>query len=91
MRTAAVAPTVSADAFAKVIVINRSVNRLYLYKANKLFRTFPVATGQAIYPTPAGVWRIVDKQRNPWWRPPNSDWAKGLKPIPPGPSADCAT
>ena len=49
-------------------------------------RTFRVATGQAIYPTPAGLWHIMDKQRNPWWYPPTYDaWAKGLKPVPPGP------
>ena len=48
-------------------------------------RAFRVATGRAQYPTPTGLFRIVDMQRNPWWRPPTSDWAKGLKPIPPGP------
>jgi lipoprotein-anchoring transpeptidase ErfK/SrfK len=26
----------------------------------------------------------VDKQYNPWWRPPSSPWAQGLKAIPPG-------
>jgi lipoprotein-anchoring transpeptidase ErfK/SrfK len=92
VRTAAVAPTVSADAFAKVIVINRSVNRLYLYEQSKLFRTFAVATGQAIYPTPRGKWHIVVKYRNPWWYPPtSSSWARGLKPVPPGPSNPLGT
>jgi hypothetical protein len=28
---------------------------------------------------------------NPWWRPPDSDWAKGLKPIPPGPGNPLGT
>jgi lipoprotein-anchoring transpeptidase ErfK/SrfK len=92
MRTKAVAPTVSVGTFGEVIVINRSVNRLYLYKANKLFRTFPVATGQAIYPTPRGKWRIVVKYRNPWWYPPTaSSWARGLQPVPPGPNNPLGT
>ena len=30
-------------------------------------------------------------ERNPWWRPPNSSWAKGLKPIPPGPGNPLGT
>jgi lipoprotein-anchoring transpeptidase ErfK/SrfK len=30
-------------------------------------------------------------QRNPWWRPPDSPWAKGLKPIPPGPGNPLGT
>jgi lipoprotein-anchoring transpeptidase ErfK/SrfK len=90
--TKVVAPTITADAFAKVIVINRSVNRLYLYSAGKLWRTFPVATGQAIYPTPRGEWHIVVKYKNPWWYPPvQDDWAKGLEPVPPGPDNPLGT
>jgi lipoprotein-anchoring transpeptidase ErfK/SrfK len=92
VRTKAVAAKVTADAFAKVIVINRSLNRLYLYAGEKLERTFAVATGQAIYPTPVGRWNIVVKWKNPWWYPPTQDsWAKGLKPVPPGPGNPLGT
>jgi lipoprotein-anchoring transpeptidase ErfK/SrfK len=92
VHTIAVAPTVTADAFSSVIVINRSVNRLYLYDGMKPWRTFGVATGQAIYPTPRGEWHIVVKYKNPWWYPPvQDDWAKGLKPVPPGPSNPLGT
>jgi lipoprotein-anchoring transpeptidase ErfK/SrfK len=92
VHTKAVAPEVSADAFADVIVINRSVNRLYLYKDGKSFRTFGVATGQSSYPTPRGRWHIMVKYRNPTWYPPlNNSWAKGLKPVPPGPSNPLGT
>jgi lipoprotein-anchoring transpeptidase ErfK/SrfK len=91
-RTKAVAPKVSVGTFAEVIVINRSVNRLYLYAGNKLRRTFGVATGQASYPTPAGKWHIVVKYRNPTWYPPvNDTWARGLKPVPPGPANPLGT
>jgi len=92
VRTRPVAPKVSVGTYAKVIVINRSINRLFLYNGNKLFRTFPVATGQAIYPTPRGTWHIVVKYRNPWWYPPtSSSWAHGLKPVPPGPDNPLGT
>ena len=92
VRTKPVAPEVSAAAFAAVIVINRSVNRLYLYKGEKPYRTFGVATGQSSYPTPRGKWHIVVKYRNPTWYPPlNNSWAKGLKPVPPGPSNPLGT
>ena len=78
--------------FGPVIVVTRATNTLRLYNGRKLVRTFPVATGQAIYPTPAGVWRIMNKQRDPWWYPPTYDaWAKGLKPVPPGPSNPLGT
>ncbi|MFL5932554.1 MAG: L,D-transpeptidase family protein [Gaiellaceae bacterium] len=87
-----VAPTRTAATFGPVIVITRGTNTLRLYRGTALVRTFRVATGQAIYPTPSGVWRIVDKQRNPWWFPPTQDdWARGLKPVPPGPSNPLGT
>jgi lipoprotein-anchoring transpeptidase ErfK/SrfK len=87
-----VAPARTAANFGPVIVITRATNTLRLYDGIALVRTFPVATGQAIYPTPAGVWRIVDKQRNPWWYPPVQDaWARGLKPVPPGPANPLGT
>ena len=75
-----------------MIVVTRGANTLRLYEGRKLVRTFPVATGQAIYPTPAGVWSIANKQRDPWWYPPTYDeWAKGLKPVPPGPGNPLGT
>jgi hypothetical protein len=87
-----VAPTLTPGTFGPVIVITRSTNALRLYRGTVLVRSFRVATGQAIYPTPAGVWRIVVKQRNPWWYPPIQDeWARGLKPVPPGPSNPLGT
>ena len=92
VHTKTVASEVSVTTFAKVIVIDRSVNRLYLYETGKLWRTFGVATGQAIYPTPRGEWHIVVKYRNPWWYPPTgSSWARGLQPVPPGPSNPLGT
>jgi lipoprotein-anchoring transpeptidase ErfK/SrfK len=77
--------------FGPVVVITRGANSLALYDGTQLVRTFRVATGQAAYPTPSGLWDIVDMQRNPWWRPPDSEWARGLKPIPPGPDNPLGT
>src|ERR671936_734643 len=54
-------------------------------------RPLGVAPGQSVYPTPLGTFSIVDMQLNPWWRPPDSPWAKGLKPIPPGPGHPLGT
>jgi lipoprotein-anchoring transpeptidase ErfK/SrfK len=86
-----VEPTRTVADFGPVIVIRRGANELRYYVGAKLVRTFNVATGQSIYPTPTGTFSIVDMQRNPWWRPPDSPWAKGLKPIPPGPGNPLGT
>jgi lipoprotein-anchoring transpeptidase ErfK/SrfK len=89
--TAPVAPTVTAATFGPVIVIRRSSNLLTLFDGPRARQTFGVATGQSQYPTPLGTWSVVDMQRNPWWRPPDSPWAQGLEPIPPGPGNPLGT
>jgi lipoprotein-anchoring transpeptidase ErfK/SrfK len=87
----AVAPSITPANFGPVIVIRRRINELRLYDGRSLARTFGVATGQSVYPTPLGMWHIAVMQLNPWWRPPDSPWAKGLKPIPPGPGNPLGT
>jgi lipoprotein-anchoring transpeptidase ErfK/SrfK len=82
---------VTRGTYGPVIVIHRGANRLYLYKGMKPWRTFTVATGQAVYPTPLGRFDIVVKWKDPWWYPPDSPWAKGAKPIPPGPGNPLGT
>ncbi len=84
--------TAGASKPLPIIVIHRGSNRLYLYKGIRLVRTFPVATGQAQYPTPLGQFQIVVKWVDPWWYPPTQDaWARGLKPVPPGPGNPLGT
>jgi hypothetical protein len=84
-------PATTRTNFGPVIVIRRGSNQLHLYHGMRPWRVFPVATGQAIYPTPLGRFRIVVKWRNPWWYPPSSPWAAGLKPVPPGPGNPLGT
>jgi lipoprotein-anchoring transpeptidase ErfK/SrfK len=89
--TKTVVPARTVANFGPVIVVRRAANELRYYVGAKLVRTFGVATGQSVYPTPTGTFSIVDMQRDPWWRPPDSPWAKGLKPIPPGPGNPLGT
>ena len=84
-------PSVTRLTYGPVIVIRRESKGLYLYDGMRLRRTFGVATGQSVFPTPIGRWSIVTKQRNPWWYPPDSEWARGQAPIPPGPGNPLGT
>jgi lipoprotein-anchoring transpeptidase ErfK/SrfK len=86
-----VKPKVTRRNFGPVLVIRRSSNRLFFYTGTKYQRFFAVATGQQQYPTPLGRFTIIVKWRNPWWYPPNSPWAQGQKPIPPGPDNPLGT
>jgi lipoprotein-anchoring transpeptidase ErfK/SrfK len=87
----AVKPKVTRANFGPVIVIRRNTNRLFLYSGMKYRRFFGVATGQTQYPTPLGRFTIIVKWKNPWWYPPNSPWAQGQQPIPPGPNNPLGT
>lgn len=86
-----VAPQVRIADLPPVVVIQRESKRLHLYEGRRLVRTFPIATGTSEFPTPLGEFAIVDMQRNPWWYPPPSDWAKDAEPIPPGPGNPLGT
>ena len=91
LRTDTLVPEATRASIGDVIVIRRGSNKLNLYDGMKLRRTFGVATGQSRYPTPLGAFQIVVKWRNPWWYPPQSDWAQDAKPIPPGPGNPLGT
>ncbi|HXR11096.1 MAG TPA: L,D-transpeptidase [Gaiellaceae bacterium] len=85
-------PSTSEQTIGAVIVIRRASNLLTLYRGDHYVRQFHVATGQSIYPTPLGRFQIVVKWKNPTWYPPTQDaWAKGLKPVPPGPNNPLGT
>jgi lipoprotein-anchoring transpeptidase ErfK/SrfK len=84
-------PELTLKNYGSIIVIRRESKRLYLYNGQKFVRRFGVATGQPSYPTPLGRWEIVTKQLNPWWYPPDSEWAEGQEPIPPGPGNPLGT
>jgi lipoprotein-anchoring transpeptidase ErfK/SrfK len=94
--TRTIRPAVTAGRFGPAVVIRRGSKRLTLFRGTgpgpmRAVASFPVATGMAAYPTPLGSFRIVTKQRNPWWYPPPAGWASGAKPIPPGPGNPLGT
>jgi L,D-transpeptidase catalytic domain len=89
-------PPVTRTPTRLALVIRREANRLFLYRGMsrtgmRRVRVFGVATGQAAYPTPLGRFTIATKQRDPWWYPPDSDWAAGAVPVPPGPGNPLGT
>ena len=91
LRLRVVRAAVTRNAFGAIIVIRRESKHLYLYLGMRTWRVFPVATGQASYPTPLGHYAIAVMWRNPWWYPPSSPWAAGATPIPPGPGNPLGT
>jgi lipoprotein-anchoring transpeptidase ErfK/SrfK len=87
VRVGRVGAKVTDEVFGRLIIINIAEHKLSLYDREKLLAEFPVACGSSTYPTPVGKWKIVEKQLNPTWHNPGSDWARSMPPsIPPGPS-----
>ena len=92
VRAKPVEPEVTTKELAKrypaIIVVNRSTFQLQLYEDLKPTLGYTVAIGAAGYDTPVGLYEIQNKQVDPYWNVPDSDWAGGLagQVIPPGPS-----
>jgi lipoprotein-anchoring transpeptidase ErfK/SrfK len=76
-----------AAQYPSYIVVNRDAYELRLYRNLELVHTYTIAVGQQGLETPAGLYDIQDKQVDPTWHVPESDWAGDLagKSIPPGP------
>ncbi len=91
IRADRIEPTVTRSRYGPIVVIRRESKRLHLYRGMRLWKVFGVATGQSEYPTPIGRFSIVTMARHPWWYPPDSDWAKDEKPVPPGPGNPLGT
>jgi lipoprotein-anchoring transpeptidase ErfK/SrfK len=77
-----------ARRYPAFIVVDRETFTLRLYRGLKLAKKYSIAVGQAGLETPAGLYRINNKQVNPAWHVPNSAWAGSLagRIIPPGPA-----
>jgi lipoprotein-anchoring transpeptidase ErfK/SrfK len=91
IRATRIDPRLTRARYGPIVVIRRESKRLHFYRGMRLWKVLGVATGQSSYPTPIGHFSIVTMQRHPWWYPPDSDWAEGEKPIPPGPGNPLGT
>ena len=66
-------------AYGTVITVDREHFRLRLFKGLRIAKRYPIAVGMAGLDTPAGLYRIHDKQVNPAWYVPRSAWAGSLQ------------
>jgi hypothetical protein len=77
-----------ARRYPSYLLVDRAHYTLRLYRHLRLARTYRIAVGRAGLETPAGLYRIDDRQINPSWHVPLSSWAGSLagQVIPPGPA-----
>lgn len=78
-----VRPRVNADdlleRYGTVVTIDRATFTLRLFKRLKAVKRYGIAVGMAGLDTPAGTYRIANRQVNPAWHVPRSPWAGALQ------------
>jgi len=80
------APRPVAPTHAFELDLNLPAYRLDAYDGGIRVLRFTVAVGMRRYRTPRGEYEITSVDWNPWWIPPDRDWARNERTTPPGPS-----
>ncbi len=52
-----------------------SKRELYVFSGREKVASYPVAVGKPEWPTRTGNWGIYEVVWNPWWHPPDEEWA----------------
>ena len=81
----AVTPSQPPDS-GLALVLNLPAFRLDVRDESGNVRSYTVAVGSRRYRTPVGRYQVSSVELNPWWHPPDSEWARKEKVTPPGPS-----
>lgn len=80
-------PSAAQDAIPGVTLdLNIPTSRLVVREGNKVLKTYPVSVGLLGHDTPTGEFTVARAEWNPWWTPPDREWAKDDKKTPPGPN-----
>ncbi|MDG5766240.1 L,D-transpeptidase [Balneolales bacterium ANBcel1] len=66
------------------IEVSIRMRELYVVSEDKVVATYPVAVGKPEWPTRRGQWGIHQVVWNPWWHPPDQEWARNFAIMAPG-------
>lgn len=88
-------PKVTEKQLGRAILVVLSERRVRLYdtvSGGSIIRSYGCAVGQPAWPTPTGLFHIVQKRYMPTWVNPGDSWGAGMPPsIPPGPGNPLGT
>lgn len=80
-------PHIVESSFKTAIIVSLSRCKIYLFKGEKLVKSYSCAPGRPAYPTPTGDFRVDSKLANAPWYNPHAAWSAGMPDvIPAGPS-----
>jgi murein L,D-transpeptidase YcbB/YkuD len=86
LATAAAAPAQEARSSSLRLDLNIPTSRLVVWEGDRVLKTYPISVGKVGHDTPTGEFTISRAEWNPWWTPPEREWAKNEKKTPPGPN-----
>jgi murein L,D-transpeptidase YcbB/YkuD len=66
--------------------LNIPTSRLVVWEGDRIVKAYPISVGTVGHDTPTGEFTISRAEWNPWWTPPEREWAKNDKKTPPGPN-----
>lgn len=90
--TTTTAPRFGDRTLARILVVHTATNTLDFYVRGHGTQVFTVATGSPGYPSPHGLFHVVDRQPAPSWYNPHDDWSRNLPDvIGPGPDNPLGT
>lgn len=84
-RPAATTTPEQPDVHSLALELNIPAYRLDVRADGELVRSYTVAVGMRAYKTPVGEFEISQIVWNPWWHPPDAEWAANDTVTPPGP------
>lgn len=74
-------PKVMASSFKTSIVVSLDRCKVYLFKGDKLIKTYSCAPGQPSWPTPTGDFHVDSKSANAPWYNPHSAWSASMPEV----------
>jgi len=81
-----IAPTAGGQQTTTGVELNLNLPafRLDVFEDGVHTRSYRVAVGMPKYRTPRGDFHVTSIEWNPWWIPPDREWAKNERTTPPG-------
>lgn len=66
--------------------LNIPTSRLVVREGDRVLKSYPISVGMLGHDTPTGEFMVSRAEWNPSWTPPEREWAKDDKKMPPGPN-----
>jgi lipoprotein-anchoring transpeptidase ErfK/SrfK len=79
LSTTTLQPAVTSDDYDQVLLVRQGERKLYLYQDGKITDSYTIAVGEPKFPTPTGIFEVVEKRYMPTWvNPAPKGWGSSM-------------